>query len=348
MGQPKVLIIIVNWNGAKYLPDCLNSVYNQVYPNYEVVLVDNASTDGSVKYVRENFPQVKVILLDNNLGFVGGTNAGISYALSTEADYVVLLNNDTKVNSTWLQELVRTANSDSSIGICFSKILMLDEPEIINSAGGECDIWGFPRDRGFLEYDKGQYDRVEEVFEGCGASMLIRREVIENVGTLDLRFFMYDEDTDLAWRARLYGYKVVYVPSSVVYHKFGGTGGAANPQRRYLAVRNMLRSILKNAGTCLLLEMLSRFFIIKTAGIILFLITGRVKVSIGLLKAILWNVRYLPETLVERKKIQESRKVPDKKVKNLLVKRSLEVEMFRQGYLSKFKPDFRAKFWGKG
>jgi len=109
----------------------------------------------------------------------------------------------------------------------------------------------------------------------------------------------------------------------------------------------MLRSILKNAGTCLLLEMLSRFFIIKTAGIILFLITGRIKVSIGLLKAILWNVRYLPETLVEHKKIQESRKVPDKEVKNLLVKRSLEMEMFKQGYLSKFKPDFRAKFWRK-
>jgi len=335
---------VVNWNGRDYLPDCLDSVYRQTYSNLEVILVDNASTDGSPDYVRGSFPQAKIVVLGRNLGFVGGNNVGISRALNDQANYVALLNNDTRVTATWLEELVQAAESDPQVGVCFSKILMLEQPEMINAAGGECDIWGFPRDRGFLERDQGQYDQVEEVFEGCGASMLIKREVIEDVGMLDSRFFMYDEDTDLAWRARLRGYRVLYIPSSVVYHRFGGTGGSANPRRRYLAVRNMLRSILKNAGNGLLLEMLPRFLAMKTAQMMLFLVTGRVRVSASLVRALLWNIVHLPETLTERRRIQGSRQVPDKEIKRLLVRRSLEMEMLRKGHLSRFRPDFRIRF----
>lgn len=336
--EPKVHILIVNWNGAEYLTSCLESVYGQRYRNIEVWLVDNGSTDDSVDLVRKDFPQANVLALGENLGFVGGNNAGIQRAMQAKADYVMLLNNDTTVTPDWLVELVHAAESDPTIGVCFSKILLHGSPEIINSAGGECDIWGFPRDRGYMELDAGQYERLEDVFEGCGASMLIKREVVEKVGGLDDKLFMYDEDTDYAWRARLSGYRVVYVPLSVLYHHFGGTGGSANARRRYLATRNMLRSILKNAGPSLLARMLPGFLMMKAGQIALFLVTGRIGVALAITKALLWNVRHLPDTLTARRSIQGSRKVPDKSIKDLLVRRSLELEMLRSGHLSRFKP----------
>lgn len=340
MKAPKVSVIILNYNGKKHLQTCLESLEKSTYKNLRVTLVDNASTDGSVEFVQERFPHVKIMQHQTNLGFAEGNNMCIRKTKKA-FDYIFLLNNDTEVQRKCLEELIQVSQSDPQIGICTGKLLMFDDREIINAAGGECDVFGFAHDRGVFERDKGQYDHTEEVFDACGAAMLIKHKVIEEVGLFDSKFWTYSEDTDLSWRARLCGYKIVYVPSAIVYHKFGGTGGTAHYRRRYFSSRNLLRSMLKNCGQTLLIKMVSRFFVVKFGQILLFLFTGRVRVSVGLARAILWNLKCFPDTYFERKKIQQSRRVPDNEVEKFLVRRSLEIQLFKQGYLSRFKKDFQ-------
>ena len=328
-----VSVVILNYNGRRYLENCLTSLNKTTYRNYDVILVDNASQDDSVNFVKKNFPYVKVIENPGNLGFAKGYNVCLK---KIKTEYVVLLGNDTTVDPKWLEELIRIADSDPQIGICGGKILMLDNPRIINSAGGECDISGFAPDRGIYEIDRGQYEKIEEVFHVCGADMCVRREILDDIGFFDPQFFMYAEDTDLCWRARICGYKVVYVPRSIIYHKFGGIGGKANPKRRYLSSRNMLRAILKNSGPRLLLGMLNRFIMMKIGEILLFLVSGRVRVSVALVNGMLWNIRHFPTTWLERKKVQLLRKVPDTEIQKLLTGRYIQLQLFSKGYLSMF------------
>lgn len=215
-------VIVVNWNGRHFLDDCLTALEKQTYPNFEVTLVDNGSTDGSVEFVRERFPGVRIIGLAENAGFAKANNLAIARALNDGAQYVALLNNDTKTDERWLEHLVRAMASKSDIGICASKMLRMDDPRVLDSAG-HIFRKGRISERGHGETDARQYDDRLDIVGACAGACLYRREMLEEIGLFDERFGSYYEDAELSWRAHNRGWRARFVPESVVLHRRGGT-----------------------------------------------------------------------------------------------------------------------------
>jgi GT2 family glycosyltransferase len=209
-----------------------------------VVVVDNGSTDGSGKLIRTEFPDCRLLEAGGNLGFAGGNNLGLR---AGTGEYLVLLNNDTKVRPGWLQAMIAAAESDPEVGAVTAKLLYADRPGTIQSAGTVLHDDGGGSDRGSGEVDTGQYDRLEEVFGLNGASALLRRHALEDVGLLDETFFMYYEDTDLSWRLRLRGWKVLYQPAAEVDHVHAASSREWSPFFTFHADRNRLLMLLKNA-----------------------------------------------------------------------------------------------------
>lgn len=247
---PKVLIIIVNWNRKDYLRDCLFSALSQDYDNFKVILIDNGSTDGSVEFVRNKYPEVEIIALDKNYEFAKANNIGIKKALDEGAEFIALLNNDTRVEKNWLSELVKVMESNPKIGICASKMLKMDKPNILDSAG-HVFIDGIIRDRGSGELDRGQYDTKLEVVGGCAGAALYRREMLDQVGLFDEQFGFNYEDAELSWRAYKYGWKARYVPQAVVYHVRGGTtkdNKELQEKLRDQGIVNFVRTIKRHAN----------------------------------------------------------------------------------------------------
>jgi GT2 family glycosyltransferase len=250
-------VIIVNYNGCRFLADCLRSVGDQELGEpFEVILVDNASTDGSVDFVKQEFPDVRLVLADKNLGFAGGNNLGMRAA---RGRHIVLLNNDTQVRAGWLQALVTAAEQNPAAGAIAAKLLFVDPPNTIQNAGSLLLSDGSGADRGFREPDRSQYDTAEEVFGACGASVLYRRQMLEDVGLFDETFFMYYEDTDLNWRMRLRGWSVLYEPTAVVDHVHAGSSREWSPFFTYHVDRNRLFMLLKNASLPMVMRSLSAF-----------------------------------------------------------------------------------------
>ena len=240
--MPFVSVIIVNYNGSHLLKECLESLSRQTYTDFEIIVVDNGSTDGSVELVKNHFPEVHILVNETNLGYGEGNNRGIMHS---KGRYVVLLNNDTKVHHCWLEELIKVAEEDSSIGMCASKILNYDNPEIIDNTGLLMYPDGLARGRGRLEKDRGQYDTLEEVFIPSGCAALYRREMLEEIGLFDEDFFLYLDDVDIGLRARLAGWKCIYVPDAIVYHKYSATTEPYSPLKAYLVERNRIWIVIK-------------------------------------------------------------------------------------------------------
>jgi GT2 family glycosyltransferase len=251
----KVSIIIVNWNGKHYLDTCLSSILNQTIRDFEIIMVDNASTDGSVDYLKEKYPFIKIIQTNQNLGFAKGCNVGIR---ESKADYIVALSNDTKVEKNWLEELIKVADSDKNIGICGSKLLLMDKPNIYNSAGQYIFFNAFIYDRGPGK-KVGKYEKLERVDGVCAASALFRREMLDQIGFLDERFFFGHDDVDLCWRAKNAGWKTMYVPSSVCYHKMLGSVKGKKLHDQF--VIDAAWVISKNSNILGLINITSYFFV---------------------------------------------------------------------------------------
>jgi len=239
--HPLISIVIVNYNGKRFLSDCLNSIFCQTYFSFEVIMVDNASRDGSVEYVQEIFPDVKIVSQSTNVGFAGGTNAGIRQA---EGEFILTLNNDTILTPNFIDELARPMVSDPFVGICASKMIFPDGR--INSTAICISRSGAAWDRGSGEPDKGQYDIQEEVFGACAGAALYRSSLLEEIGLFDEDFFLYMEDVDLAFRARLSGWKCVYVPTARVIHIHGGTSKTGSDLSVYYGNRNLLWYVVKD------------------------------------------------------------------------------------------------------
>jgi GT2 family glycosyltransferase len=237
----RVSIIIPNWNGCHHLDICLSSLREQSFTDYEVILVDNASSDGSIAYVREHFPEVIVVPLAENKGFTGACNAGYACA---QGEYIVLLNNDTEADAGWLAAIVAAFERNDDVGSIASKILLFDRRDHFHTAGDYYRLDGIPGNRGVWQQDRGQYDRQEYVFSACGAAAAYRRAMLEAIGFLDERFYFSCEDVDLGWRAHLAGWRVLYVPTAIVYHKLKATGG--NVTASYYDGRNYLYLLWKN------------------------------------------------------------------------------------------------------
>ena len=224
--NPLVHIVILNWNGKEDTLACLESIHKVSYPNFSVILVDNASHDGTVESVRNAFPSVKVITNKENIRFAAGNNVGIEFALRNGARYVLLLNNDTTVDPCFLSELVNAAEYDNRIGIAGAKIYYHADPKRIWFAGGKVNYWkGWTSHIGIRELDHGQYEAQREVDYITGCCMLVSRELIEKIGMLDTSFFIYGEDADWCIRASRAGYRLVYVPSSKIWHKISSSSG---------------------------------------------------------------------------------------------------------------------------
>ena len=241
--EPLVSVIILNWNGKRYLKECLLSLKKQTYKNFEVILVDNGSTDGSVDYIKDNFGDfVKLIENKANLGFAEGNNIGIK---NSSGKYILLLNNDTKADPLWVEELVKVAESDDKIGMCASKVLSFDNPKTIDNVGHLIYKDGLNRGRGRLEYDQGQYDNIEEVFLPSGCAALYRKKMLDEVGEFDKDFFAYSDDTDIGIRGRLAGWKCIYVPGAVIYHKYSGSTSPYALFKAFHAERNRLWIAIK-------------------------------------------------------------------------------------------------------
>lgn len=231
MSEPLVFVILVNWNGKKVTLECLDSLANVSYKNVKVIVIDNASSDGSVAAIREAHSEVIVLEQARNLRFAGGNNAGIQYALEHGTELVCLLNNDTTVDREFLTHLVSRMQSDKKIGMAAPKIYYHDEPNRIWFAGGSISMWtGTMKHIGIREEDHGQHDASKEIDYATGCCILTRREVIEKVGVLDESFFMYTEDADWSMRVRRAGYSIVYEPRAKVWHKLSiASGGHLSP-----------------------------------------------------------------------------------------------------------------------
>jgi GT2 family glycosyltransferase len=234
------------------IENCLISLTQQTYSPLELIVVDNGSTDDSVALIQEKFKNlVRLIQNQTNLGFAGGNNVGIRVA---RGEYIGLLNNDATADTRWVAELVKFAESDPRIGMCASKIYSFDQPEILDSAGGLLIYRdGLSRGRGRLEYDQGQYNRVEEVLLPSGCACLYRREMLNQIGLFDEDFFAYSDDTDLGLRARIAGWKCLYVPTAVAYHRYSVSAGRYSPLKALLAERNRVWVAVKNLPLSMLL-----------------------------------------------------------------------------------------------
>ena len=242
----KASIIIPHWNGKPHLADCLDSLRAQTWRDFEVLLVDNGSADGSQAYIRTNYPEVRLIELGRNHGFTGACNAGFAHSVG---DIIVLLNNDTSAEPQWLAEIMTTFQTRPEVGIIASKLLLFDKRDHFHTAGDLCYRDGIPANRGAWERDEGQYDQPEYVFSACGAASAYRRPMLEQIGFLDDDFFFSCEDVDMGWRAQLAGWQVLYLPSAVVYHKLKATGGSVTGS--YYDGRNYIYLLCKNYPTSL-------------------------------------------------------------------------------------------------
>lgn len=249
--QPNVSIIVLNYNGREDTLACLRSLQHVTYPNLRVVMVDNASTDGTVEAVRAAHPEVTILETGANLGFTGGNNAAIKEAIQQGADYVMLLNNDTIVAPDFVSVMVEVMEKDPTIGVTGPMIYYYSNPEVIWSAGGEID-WkrGTTSMIGLNEVDLSQFGlspRGVDFISGC--ALMARREVWEKVGLLDDQFFMYYEETEWCVRAGRAGYKLAVVPMAMIWHRISIEERAVSPRTYYYMVRNRLLFLHKTRAT---------------------------------------------------------------------------------------------------
>lgn len=304
--MPEVSIIIPHWNGREHLDVCLTSLRNQTFTDFEVILVDNASTDGSQEFVRRQFPEVQLIELAENRGFTGACNVGYAAALG---DYIILLNNDTETDPGWLAALVDGFERYPAAGSLASKMLLFDKRDHFHTAGDYYRVDGRPGNRGVWQQDCGQYDREEQVFSACGGAAAYRRIVIEETGFLDDDFFFSGEDVDLGWRIHLAGKEVWYIPSAVVYHKLKATGGSVTGS--YYDGRNFLYIIWKNYPGSLLRRYWTAVFRAQLHIAWEALKAWRGAAARARLRGQLAGLLGLLKMLPRRRRIQANRRVPD-------------------------------------
>ncbi len=243
MTAPLVSIIIVNWNGREYLPACLDSLKEQTCDNFEAIVVDNGSQDGSLELLQTNYPWVRVVVLPRNTGFSGGNNAG--YAVS-RGEYIVALNNDTRAERSWLAELIAPVQDQADIGMVSSRVCSWDDPDLIDSLGVAICPDGMSRgSRRLARFSGLTLSKIEEILLPSACAALYRRKMIEETGFFDDDFFAYCEDTDLGLRGRLAGWRAVLARDAVVLHRYSKSGGTFSPFKLYLVERNHFWVALK-------------------------------------------------------------------------------------------------------
>jgi GT2 family glycosyltransferase len=320
--DPLVSIAVVNWNGKSIICGCLDSLIAQSYLNREIILVDNASTDGSVELIEETYRGVIQILKNRtNLGFAQAVNQAVE---SARGEWMALLNSDAAADPDWLKELMGEAVSSPVIGMCAGKTYLANRDRLIDNMGAVISRDGLGRGRGRLEQDTGQYDRPERALCPSGCAALYRKAMLDEIGGFDARFFMYADDIDVGLRARLDGYECQYVPSAVVKHQYSISAGAASSMKVFLVERNRLWVVIKTFPLRYLMASfyftaLRYFFhcyatLAKKRGPIAqygnrFVL---LKLVAMLLRTYGSTLRHLPCLLAERKRVMRHRRVSSK------------------------------------
>lgn len=343
MESKKVAIIIVNWNGKKLLRTCLDAVKNQTHENHEIFFVDNGSEDGSVEFVAEKYPNIKLIKLKENTGFAKGNNVGISRALEDEkVEYIVPINNDTKMESNFLEKLIAKAEKFPEAGSIAPRMKYFYEPELVDSVGILIHKDGGGLSRGNKEKDQGRYDKTEEIFGVCGGAALMKREMLEDVEYkgeyFDNDFFAYYEDLDLAWRARLRGWKSFSCPEAVISHIHSATSISYSPFKARHVNRNRILVIIKNYPFW---QILSSIFILTPIRYLRLFNSMRIKKGpthelrkkTSALEPFkiafsgwLEILKFLPKMMKKRRAIQKNRKVSNEEIESWFEKYSAKME----------------------
>ena len=311
--NPLVSIIIVNWNSKENLEECLESLFKISYKTYEVIMVDNGSTDDSVEFVKNNFPKVVIVRSKTNLGFAGGNNLGFK---ECRGKYILFLNNDTIVTKNFLSKLVKFMEKKADVGIVQPKILFHRSGTYlhhkINSIGSFLLPSGFLYHLSYGKEDKSR-DNSYEIFSAYGACFLARKKIIDKLGLFDDDYFAYFEETDLSHRVWLSGSKVMIDPSALIYHK-GARTSVRLPTAfiQYHSFKNRLQTYLKNFSAINLLKIFLPHFLICEVSSILYLLFGKPDYTLAIQRAILWNIFNFGKIMAKRSRVQNLiRKVKD-------------------------------------
>lgn len=299
MGKIRAALVILNWNGQhlleRYLPNVIEHTPNTV----DLFVADNGSTDDSIRFLTANYPDIRIIRLEKNLGFAGGYNQALS---KIEADIYILLNSDIEVTENWVDPCLKMFEVHENLGALQPKIRSLlnrEYFEYAGAAGGFIDILGYPFCRGrlfnTLEKDNGQYDESAEIFWATGAALFVRADLFHDLGGFDRRFFAHMEEVDLCWRIQNKGYKVMYTPDSTVYHLGGGSLPKSNPQKTKYNFRNNLWMLAKLMPAKWFYTLLIPRLLMDLLAAFRFLLTGKPKDSMAVLKAHLAFFRRLPK-----------------------------------------------------
>lgn len=303
MNNRFVSIIILAYNSCNDLKECLPSLINQTYKNYEIIIVDNASTDDTEKFMKNNYPKIKLIESKINLGYAGGNNLGFEYS---QGDYIVILNPDVYVNNDWLYELIKPLNVDPSIGMTTSKIFEYSEPNHA-ACGNVPHYTGLHFPRG-LEKSESLFIKNELVGSISGCSFAIRRAIFEDLSGFDSSFFLYMEDSDLSLRARLSGNKILFASKSILYHKHKTI---ITPEKEYYLERNRYQLLLKSYSAKLIILMFPALIITEIITWGYAILNGKRYIT-NKLKAYYWIITNFDELLGKRKIVRKSKKLSDK------------------------------------
>jgi GT2 family glycosyltransferase len=310
--MPEISVIVVNWNGKHFLETCLSALRQQIFRDFEIILVDNGSQDGSAEYVRSNFSEVRLLALSENRGFTGGNIAGWE---QSRGDLIILLNNDTEADPHWLDEIHKANLEFPQMGSFASKMLLFDQRDRIDNCGFDLTVLGLPIDRGRGETDGPAWAVAAKVFGACGGAATYRRSMLEDVGFLDNDFFMTFEDVDLAFRCQLRGYECMLVPGAIVYHYYRATMAKYPARQSFFSQRNIELVYLKNMPLGLIVRSLPQRLLYQLGGVIFCLKQG---VGLSVLKAKLDAIRQLPRSISKRRTILNRRTIRDDQLRSLL------------------------------
>jgi hypothetical protein len=305
--QPvRASVVIVNYRAAEKLAACLTSIRTTGVAGAEVIVVDNDSRDGSVDALESAFPDASFIRSDRNIGFGAGSNAG---ARAARGEYLVFLNPDTRVERGWLEALLAPLEADPRAGLSTAKILLMDEPDRINTCGNDVHVTGLTLCRGYRQ-PRERFRAVEEIAAVSGAAFAVRRDTFESLGGFDESFFLYVEDTDLSWRARLAGWKCVSAPESVVYHHYSFR---LTPRKVYYEERNRYQMLVKSLRwrTLVLLAPALLLAEVVTWGFVLLRDRGH---AANKVRAYGWTLAHLPSLLAKRRAVQTTRRARDREL----------------------------------
>jgi GT2 family glycosyltransferase len=308
----KISVVILNWNGIKYLKLFLGTIveYSSI-PGTEVCVADNGSGDNSVDWIQNEFPDVRIIRLDHNYGFAGGYNEALA---RVDSEYYVLINSDVEVTEGWLQPMLEFMEKNPGTAACQPKILDFGRREYFEyagAAGGYIDKFGYPFCRGRIldatEKDEGQYDDPAGIFWSSGACMMMRADAWKKSGGFDDGFFAHMEEIDLCWRLLRMGYRIQYIPGSVVYHVGGGSLSYGSPFKAYLNFRNSLFMLYKNLPSGDLHSVMFRRKVLNGLAAVIFLLRGRFSLFMAVFRAHMSYYGSLPALREKRRKLENNR-----------------------------------------